>query len=622
MPTQASPSTLVSLAMLTERINSGGHYLDNFTPFIRYIIRGTEIGKAVDEENIQQGIKDQFGLFIPKHSITLLLGRLVKSKILKRANREFLLQKNIEEDLSFESNRADLERSMTEVVNGFMSFSQSEHEYELNTDRAYEIILGFLSEFSIECLAAYERNTPFPVEVSKLQRKEQVLIASFFKYLQMNSAGRFRRFSEVVKGYMFMNSILCPDLTEEKFSKTTFYLDTPILINALGLNGDRGKRITSEMTKILRDKEGTIRIFDHTRDELSNFIMWLADHGTDPAVLNPAAVEMRRRKQSRADMILFHNRHMERLQSMGIRMENTPSFDRENFPYQIDENELQSILKDEVNYIQNPNAVIYDVNSVRAIHVLRRGMNPAKLENTNAVFVTSNNRFAKVIKRYESMDRPRQAYRVPSVVTDIDVTTVAWLKSSMASEIPEQHLVANVYAMLKPGEAFGAKILQVAERLLEEERVSQESLLLLRSDISLIERYNEEKLGDLSKAESPEDIEIFLRQQDLERSAKLRNLQDSNTELQERISEKIRHEETTKNRQSDRINSIARVSAWVTLAFAALFIIPIPWIIFEMAWVQIVSNILSLLGLTIPKIHKWISSKIANFLKKKILGDE
>ena len=622
MPTRASTSTLVSLAMLHERINNNEHYLDNFTPFIRHIIRGTSIGNAVDEETIQQDIKDKFGLFIPKHSITLLLGRLAKSKILKRDHGEFLIQKDIGEDLSFEPARANLERSMTEVVNEFMRFSKNEHEYEMDTDKAYEIIFGFLSEFSIECLAAYERNTPFPSEISRLPRKEQVLIASFFRNLQANHAGRFERFSDVVKGYMFMNSILCPDLTEEKFSKTTFYLDTPILINVLGLNGDRGKGIANEMIKILRDKGGTIKIFDHTGDELSNFIRWLADHGTDPTVLNPAAVEMRESGKDRAYMITLWGQYRQNLQSMGIRVQDAPSFERESFQYQIGEKELEEILREEVNYFRNPNAAIYDVKSVRAIQVLRQGGNPARLERAKAVFVTSNSRFAKAVKHYESresQDRPRQDYRVPSVVTDLDVTTVAWLKSSMTSEIPEQRLMANIYAMLNPGENFGGTILKTAEILRKQGRVSEESLLFLKSDISLIEMFNERNLGDLNKAESPDDIENFLNQADLERKAEIKKLQDGHTKLQEKLDEKTRHEEASKKQQHDSIDSIAkRLARGILIVFTGLAIVF--WIISGENIVGAIGTIFGLFGITISGIRNWISSKIASFIKKNLLG--
>jgi len=622
MPIRASTSTLVSLAMLTERINNNEHYLDNFTPFILHIIRGTSIGNAVDEGTIQQDIKDKFGLFIPKHSITLLFGRLAKSKILRRDHGEFLIQKDIGDDLKFEPTRANLERSMTEVVTEFKRFSKNEHEYEMNTEKAYEIIFGFLSEFSIECLAAYERNTPFPSKISRLPRKEQVLIASFFRHLQANHAGRFERFSDVVKGYMFMNSILCPDLTEEKFSKTTFYLDTPILINALGLNGDRGKGIANEMIKILMDKEGTLRIFDHTGDELSNFIMWLADHGTDTSVLNPAAVEMRESGKDRAYMITLRGQYRQNLQSMGIRIEDAPSFDPKNFQYQIGEEELEGILREEVNYLRNPNAALYDVKSVRAIQVLRQGKNPERLERAKAVFVTSNSRFAKAVKHYESRearDRPKQDYRVPSVVTDLDVTTVAWLKSSVTSEIPEQRFMANIYAMLNPGENFGGKILKTAENLRKQGRVSEEALLFLKSDMSLIEMFNERNLGDPNKAESPEDIEDFLKQADLERKAEIKKLQNSHMKLQEMLNEKIRHEEANQKQQRDNIDSIAK---WLTRGILIVFtgFAIVFWVISGENIVGAMSTIFGFFGITIPGIRDWISSKIANFIKENLLG--
>lgn len=653
MPTRASTSTLVSLAMLYERINNHGHYLDNFTPFILHIIRGTSIGDPVDEVAIQQDIKDKFGLFIPNHSITLLLGRLARLGILRKDHGKFLIQRAIEEDLRFEPTRADLERSMTDVVNAFIRFSKDEHKYELNSDRAYEIIFGFLSEFSIECLAASERNTPFPSEVSKLRRKEQVLIASFFKHLQKNHLERFRNFSVVVKGYMFTNSILCPSLTEEKFSKTTFYLDTPIIMNALGLNGDRRKIVANEMINLLRDKEGTLKIFDHTRDEVSSIILWVANNGSDPKEMNPAAVEMRKRKLSRADMMLRHDQFPQDLRSMGIRIEGAPSFERKNFSYQIDENELKEILRTNVRYRpRNPNAVTYDVKSVRAIRVLRQERTFSSLEKATAVFVTSNSSFAYASKQYELQDRPTRVYRVPSVVTDLDVTTIAWLKSSMTSEIPEQRLIATIYAKLMPEENFWIKALQTAERLRNDDRITEESLLRLRSDLPLMEMFTEKTLGDLNDSDMDDGIENFLNQLDSDRkaeimelrergteqNAEIRELRERNTErkaeimeLRERdteqnaeimelrgeINEKNQHEEA----RNKHIETIAKKAAFGLLAGFIVLAIS-SWLITGTDIIGIIGVISGLFGITIPQIRDWISSRIANFLKRKFLRTE
>ena len=83
--------------------------------------------------------------------------------------------------------------------------------------------------------------------------------------------------------------------------------------------------------------------------------------------------------------------------------------------HQIDELVLQDSLDEDIGYI-NPRALEHDVNSIRSIYTLRRGYAPVRLEDSVAVFVTSNSALAKVA--YEYGKNHESSREVSSVITN------------------------------------------------------------------------------------------------------------------------------------------------------------------------------------------------------------
>ena len=609
MNIQNYQSTLISLAMLKVDINRGRSYLDNIVPFVSYVIRGKVIGEVIIKEDVQNEIKNEFGLFIPINSIEGLFNRLTKTGILKRGNKQFFVQKIIKEFSDFESNRSDMERHIGAVINEFMKFSQNRYEKVLTETKASKIILGFLSEFSIECLAAFEKNTPPPMELD-IERSEQVLVGSFIKNLKDEFPERFKSFSQIVKGYMLANALFCPTLNDDKFGNVTFYLDTPLIIKFLGLNGDREMTVIKEMVGLLVGLRGTVAIFDHTQEEVSKFIGWLADHGHKIDVRNPAAVEMRKQGKEKSDMIFLRNGFVNDLRQEKIHVKNGPSFHSKNFKYQINETELEGVLQDEIRYTNNPDAVKYDVQSVRSIQVLRKARRVDHLEKSPAVLITSNTSFAKAIRGYESYNGQRNSYNVPSVVTDLDVTNLAWLKSPMqAPKIPEHRLISNAYAMLNPREGVWSKVIEEAEKLHREERVSEEALVALRSDPSLIHAINEQSLGVTDEKILSEVTENYLTKEARERPEK--------------------DKQPDKERQIANIDNLSDKVVWIVIV-CMLFLILFSFFVYGMPImndVTIMNIVIFLAALPaifgfIPKVRKFVSRKISKFIKERIFNTE
>ena len=409
---------------------------------------------------------------------------------------------------------------------------------------------------------------------------------------------------------MLANALLCPTLTSDKFGDVTFYMDTPLIMKFLGLDGEVEQTVVTEMVDILINLKGKVAIFDHTRNEISNFIEWLANHGHEHNIRNPAAVEMRKNGKGRTEMLLLKNQYVDNLREKRIHLINSPPFNRENFKYQIDERELEQFLSEEIRYPNNPDAVKYDIQSVRSIQVLRRARNVEHIERSVAVLVTSNKAFAKAVRQHESNFVPGASYHVPSVIWDSELANLAWLKSpvQMSQKIPEHRIISNVYAMLNPGEAYWSKVTDAVEKLQKAGAVNEQSLALLRADSSLLQEINERSLG----------------------STDMQSISNATKEILNRISAKdhlrIKQLESDirshKDKQVGNTDAVAYKLSWFLTTLSVSILCVVLLSVFGFTVIGIVGSILSItafFGISMSGIRKKVSNTISKLIKKNIL---
>ncbi len=107
-------TTLVSLAMLKVKIDSGNDYLDYFVPFIIDVL-GKEKPEKVDETITKNLIKEEFGLVIPERTIQILLKRLKKKSYLKKERGLYFLTKSFPTS-QLDCERADAQRRINTVI--------------------------------------------------------------------------------------------------------------------------------------------------------------------------------------------------------------------------------------------------------------------------------------------------------------------------------------------------------------------------------------------------------------------------------------------------------------------------------------------------------------------------
>ena len=470
-----STETLTSLAMLKVHVDQQQDYLDYLRPFV---LQSLVVHKPdpVKDVVVQELIRTDFGLEIPARAVQIVLKRLSRQYSLKRDHGVYRINGELP-DPRIESKKAAAGRHIQAVLSGLIAFSKDTPKPIASEDEAVTAICSFLTQFNIPCLRAYLRGTAIPT-IEGQHQTQIVLVGKYVLTLQDTDPERFESFLIVLTGHMLANALLCPDLKDapRSYKHGTFYLDTPLLVRWLGLEGEPRQAAVKSLVALLRRLGGTVATFSHLRDELESVIKGAANYVESRNGRGTVVAEARRRGTTRSDLLVLAGRLDDALEDARIEIRNTPRYIEK---FQIDETAFENVLGDEVSYF-NPRAKEIDINSVRSIYVLRAGTSVAMLERAKAVLVTSNGGFARAAFEYGK--KHIESREVSSVITDFSLANMAWLKAPLgAPGVPMRELVAFSYAALEPPPGLLEKYLSEIDRLEGQGKITARDHQLLRS---------------------------------------------------------------------------------------------------------------------------------------------
>ena len=486
MPT----NTLTSLAILRVQVNHNGDYLTYLEPFILQVLTDC-VANVVTSNYVKDSLEQRFGIAIPDRPVELVLRRIARQKVLTRGSNEFRITGTIP-DPQLTSKQAEAQRHIRSVITGIRRFSMdSVHPME-KEEEIVEAVCAFLSEFDVSCLRSYLRGTAIP-EAVDASSTDKTLVSNYVQSIHLNEPERFNSFLVLVQGHMLANALVCTDLENvpKSFGGVIFYLDTPLLVRILGLEGETKQQAASELIDLLRNLGGSVAAFAHSREELGNVIQGAATYLESPEGRGAIIQEARRAGITRSDLILLAETADEHLAEAHIEVLPTPGYIQR---VQIDEAAFEQVLVDEVSYF-NPRAKEYDVNSVRSIYVQRNRKHVPSLEKSHAVLVTSNSAFAKAAWQYGQRYAPSQA--ASTVITDFTLANLAWLKAPMGGPaVPTTQLMSFCYAALQPSRELLGKYLNEIEKLEEQGVILERDLQLLRSSPLVSNELMNLTLGD------------------------------------------------------------------------------------------------------------------------------
>ena len=337
-------------------------------------------------------------------------------------------------------------------------------------------LLGFLSRFSVDFIRAYVFSTALPGSL-KTTTTSDVVVSRFIRHLYDSQDSTFESVIILVKGQMYSNALICPDLEsiQKTFKRVTFYFDTPVVLSALGFQTEVNAAATRELLNLIVRLKGAISVFSHTVSEIDTVLEFVESHIDHSRITSRGLGHFRDRKMKRGDIALFRGELDANLKKIGFEIKKTPDYVVE---HQIAEADLEERLRSALNY-RSARGAEYDANSVRSIFALRRGSVPRRLEDCSAVFVTDNSMFARIA--FEHGKNQNSTREVSSVITDYCLANVAWLKAPLgAPDLPEKETIAACYAALEPSSPLWDRYLKELDALEKKRSMTADDLAVLR----------------------------------------------------------------------------------------------------------------------------------------------
>jgi hypothetical protein len=622
-------ATLTSLAMLKVNIDQGKDYLDYLRPFILQVLVEQK-PERVTATVVRDQIRTQFGLDIPERPIQLVLKRLSRKHPIKREYGIYRIT-GILPDPRLVIKKSEAERHIQAVVSGLIEFSKLSGKEISTEDEAITALTVFLSMFDISCLRTYLRGTVIPT-ITEKHDSDAVLVGQYILHLQKTDLERFESLMILVQGHMLANALLCPDLENapKAYKGVTFYLDTPLLIHLLGLEGQAKQAAMKDLIELLHKLGGSVATFSHSSKELERVLKGAAEFVNSPKGRGTIVMEARRIGTSRSDLLLLAGKIGDKLDKAGIKVKDTPPYIAQ---FQIDETTFQKVLEDEVSYF-NPHAKEYDINSVRSIYVLRKGTSPSTLEKSKAVLVTSNVGFARAASEYGQ--RHEESRDISSVITNFSLANMAWLKAPMgAPSLPALEVLALAYAALQPSRDLLNKYLNEIDKLERQGKITARDHQLLRSSTLAQDELMRLTLGD-EEALTEETVTETLRRVSSEikreESEKLMAEREAHRKTQQELVLERESKRKVQQRLYWRSRRKAQFCAWFLSIFIGVLIVaglPVGLLLRPfsplLGWVFNVGSGLTtlltignlLFGATVKSLHNRVQNRCLTFFIKR-----
>lgn len=475
--------SLISLAVLKVNWDQRGKdYVDNFIPFVAEGLRRCP-QDHVAVSQLQQVMKDSFGLVIPQGALNTLLHRSERYGYVRRDRGVFVRVLDAI-PATYAAERERVARQQRALIEKLVAFCKQRHSLDWSAEEAEDALLGHFQRASTPILAAALSGTPLPKPKGDV-KNAGFLVSSFIVDLNERDPTGFGFLETVMKGYMLATALFLQDISKanQKFHDLEVCVDTRLLLRALGYEGDGLRASAQELLTLLYKMNVSLSCLDVTLDEIRR-------------VLEAAAHTLRdRRGQNRQTLFSVYEHFLSigatpsdvesiiarlehSLRSLHVRVRPRPEHTIE---LGLNERKLEALIEEEIPMIRL-DAKRHDVDCLTSIHRLRKGRTYSDIERSRFIFLTSNIPLARAAARFV-----RDEYEFPIAplsVNDHMMATLAWVKNpGYVADFSKNRLIADSYVALSPSNELWRRYSDEVARVRDNGSISDDEFQLLRYSI-------------------------------------------------------------------------------------------------------------------------------------------
>ncbi|QDV09314.1 hypothetical protein Poly30_48720 [Planctomycetes bacterium Poly30] len=534
---------LSTVALLQARLDRGLDYIELFVPFALSAIGHLDSESGFRVEDLQGRLLNDFALHIPTDTCRVLLTRAKKKDAIYREGGRYFRDEAFDfTSYHFTNEVTAITRQYECIGARFAEFLAAEYQESVTTDQALSRLLTFLEDKQVPLLLG--GNLDLALDEIDTEEGVSRRTARFILH-DINASPETRiQLNGLLQGIVTKQAILLHEVAGEKgrFKKLRAYLDTNVLLGALGLEGETIEAAQCAFIELLREAGVELYVFERTLAEVRAILNKMSELIATPQgvkALRPTDLtrELRRRR-IRPSELRQHIALLEQTVRGKLHLQVAELPDRVP-QYTEDEQSLAEALRRRARQgdpLRDPR-VTHDVDSVAAILTMRRGASSSKLDDARAIFITRSSEVAKNTHMWWT----NQGFSgIPPVVHQYWISNVVWLKSpgarSKFADYQAGALEALCEAVLQPKTSTWDLFLTTLEDLVSSGQLSSdESIALICSDLadSSLSRL-EDDLDEAATESDANSIRDVIERLQEGQSAQVMDLRDSLSDEQAR----------------------------------------------------------------------------------------
>ena len=524
--------SLVSLCVVTAIWDRRQHdYLDNFVPFIATLLEILRIRRVERDEvsSLCEQFEKEFDLKIPLHPMLAVLNRCVRRHLLRRIQGGYTVNEKVVGDLSLSPNRDYFIRRYRKLIEQFIEYVKETFQYEIDGEEAEEALLQYLHRYDMDIFISNGDQSAIPKKPkAKHSRKIAYMLSQFAIDAHVSKPDLFDTLSDIALGNMITSAVLLDgyDWPSDTVRKSNIYLDSPIILRMIGTAGESQATAFCDFVSTLIDKGAKLWIFEHSKQEALQILdgarHWVGRSDFNPELASRTALFFRQQGYTDSEIerfILCVDKTLKRYH-IGVFSQHPYM---ENKEHQVNERHIKGVIE-ECYELSGSDREIHedrtrkDVASIAAVYRLRAGRRPTLLREAEHVFVSINSALSFASRKALCDQRVRE---VPVCVTDVFLGTIMWINSPReAKRAARSRLIADCYAAVVPDATLEARIIQEAQRLRDQKKITEDDFLLLTTSfvtkyLLSMKTFNDPELLDSSTSfEILEDIKDRIRKKE------------------------------------------------------------------------------------------------------------
>lgn len=505
-----SNALLASLAIIKANWDeSKDTYLDNFLPF--FLAAARDCGNSsLSMTDASEVIWSRFGMQIPAGVLVTLSKRAAQKSYGRRESGFFFPDSQKMKSLpDLGQQRADYLRKQSALVNELIQFSKERFGLIFTVEEAEDALLAHVEEYSTPLLGSVVLGQTYPNREDSSNQDVQYVVNSFISHVVSSLPQSFDHLEAVVKGSMLAVSLYLPNASEigRRFERTTLFLDTPLIVRALGYEGADSKAAADDLLTLCRASGAEVACFEHNVQEVKGILDRSSRNAARGARTGthrrPTDTHFASEGATSSDILLLAQTLEDDIAHLHIAIVEKPGV---SSALTVDELDLEATMEDQMSY-QSRDALLNDLDSLTAIHRLREGRSSSRLETCRAILVTSNGGLARIGQSFFVRGGDHQW---PVAITDHHLATLVWLKKPhTAPDLPRRQILADCFAALEPGKRLWDRYLIEIDRLKAAGKASESDLMLLRYSTEAERSLMDRTLGNPAHVSSATVAEVL-----------------------------------------------------------------------------------------------------------------